>query len=415
MMLIPLFSMAKGGGVSFGCAPDSLFKIDFSWDSSVIDEDYRNNRSTLVSLDKTIKYLNIENVDSVVIIAQASPEGAIKYNNSLARRRADALCRYISDKYPELVPSLKVRSTGESWAQLRSYVASDSVMSDAVKQRVLSILNNKSISVETRKWRLKRDASYDYLFSTYYPVLRSSTLFIIYDECGPVKPIALDTPLAPKMSAHKLPLPLLGVAASEPIKTSVRAAEVPSTKRDTLLFTLKSNMLYDALTVLNAELEVPISRHFSVAVEYLFPWWEHNNKYCLQLLELGVEGRYWFRNNVHKADRLTGHFLGLYGMSAMYDIQKEYNPAYQGEFWSAGLTYGYAMRIGKQKRVSLEFSLSMGYLSTDYRNYFPADDYSELYIDKLGYKHFNYFGPTKLKVSIGIPINICYNKKGGSR
>jgi hypothetical protein len=318
--------------------------------------------------------------------------------------------RYVSDKYPKLVPLLKVRAEGESWEELRSCVVSDDVMSQQEKQRVLRILDNETISIGTRKWRLERDARYGYLYRTYYPILRNSTLLVIYVDGEPVMPIALNNPLTPEMRPRKLAL-----AAVEPVVVPVRDAEVPATRRDTVLFALKTNMLYDALTVLNAELEVPISRHFSLAVEYLFPWWERNNKYCLQYLELGFEGRYWFRNNVHKADRLGGHFLGLYGMSAMYDIQNDYDPAYQGELWSTGLTYGYAMRVGKQKRISLEFSLSVGYLSTGYRNYFPADNYDELYINKLNIGRLRYFGPTKLKVSLVVPINIGYNKRGGSR
>lgn len=402
--------MAKGVDISCRITSDSLFRMDFRWDSSVIDEDYRNNRTIFTSLDKTIKSLDIESIDSVVIVAKASPEGVLEHNNALARRRASAMRRYVSDRYPKLVPLLKVRAEGESWEELRSCVVSDDVMSQQEKQRVLRILDNETISVGTRKWRLERDARYGYLYRTYYPILRNSTLLVIYVDGEPVMPIALNNPLTPEMRPRKLAL-----AAVEQVAIPVREADKPATRRDTVLFALKSNMLYDALTVLNAELEVPISRHFSVAVEYLFPWWERNNKYCLQYLELGVEGRYWFRNNVHKADRLGGHFLGLYGMSAMYDIQNDYDPAYQGELWSTGLTYGYAMRVGKQKRISLEFSLSVGYLSTGYRNYFPADNYDELYINKLNIGRLRYFGPTKLKVSLVVPINVGYNKKGGSR
>ncbi len=410
MVLTPLFSMAKGVDISCRITSDSLFRMDFRWDSSVIDEEYRNNRAVFTSLDKTIKSLDIESIDSVVIVAKASPEGVLEHNNALARRRANAMRRYVSDRYPKLMPLLKVRGEGESWEELRSCVVSDGVMSQQEKQRVLRILDNETISIGTRKWRLERDARYGYLYRTYYPILRNSTLLVIYVDGEPVMPIALNNPLTPEMRPRKLAL-----AAVEPVVVPVRDAEAPATRRDTVLFALKTNMLYDALTVLNAELEVPISRHFSLAVEYLFPWWERNNKYCLQYLELGFEGRYWFRNNVHKADRLGGHFLGLYGMSAMYDIQNDYDPAYQGELWSTGLTYGYAMRVGKQKRISLEFSLSVGYLSTGYRNYFPADDYSELYINKLNIGRLRYFGPTKLKVSLVVPINIGYNKRGGSR
>lgn len=402
--------MAKGVDISCRITSDSLFRMDFRWDSSVIDEEYRNNRAIFTSLDKTIKSLDIESIDSVVIVAKASPEGVLEHNNALARRRANAMRRYVSDRYPKLAPLLKVRGEGESWEELRSCVVSDGVMSQQEKQRVLRILDNETISIGTRKWRLERDARYGYLYRTYYPILRNSTLLVIYVDGEPVMPIALNNPLTPEMRPRKLAL-----ATVEPVVVPVRDAEAPAIRRDTVLFALKTNMLYDALTVLNAELEVPISRHFSVAVEYLFPWWERNNKYCLQYLELGVEGRYWFRNNVHKANRLGGHFLGLYGMSAMYDIQNDYDPAYQGELWSTGLTYGYAMRVGKQKRISLEFSLSVGYLSTGYRNYFPADDYSELYINKLNIGRLRYFGPTKLKVSLVVPINIGYNKRGGSR
>lgn len=402
--------MAKGVDISCRITSDSLFRMDFRWDSSVIDEEYRNNRAVFTSLDKTIKSLDVESIDSVVIVAKASPEGVLEHNNALARRRANAMRRYVSDRYPKLVPLLKVRSEGESWEELRSCVVSDGVMSQQEKQRVLRILDNETISIGTRKWRLERDARYGYLYRTYYPILRNSTLLVIYVDGEPVMPIALNNPLTPEMRPRKLAL-----AAVEQVVVPVRDAEAPATRRDTVLFALKTNMLYDALTVLNAELEVPISRHFSLAVEYLFPWWERNNKYCLQYLELGFEGRYWFRNNVHKADRLGGHFLGLYGMSAMYDIQNDYDPAYQGELWSTGLTYGYAMRVGKQKRISLEFSLSVGYLSTGYRNYFPADNYDELYINKLNIGRLRYFGPTKLKVSLVVPINIGYNKRGGSR
>lgn len=410
MVLTPLLSMAKGGERSCDIVADSLFRMDFRWDSNIIDHDYRNNRSVFRQLDATIKSLDEKSIDSIVIITKASPEGVLEHNIALARRRANAMRKYMVDNYPRLTHTLRVRSDGESWGELRSCVVGDKVMSEHEKQRVLNILDNKNISVGTRKWRLERDPRYRYLYRTYYPILRNSTILVIYVDGEPVMPISLNTPPQPTMMLRRTTLAPLGKAL--PVE---EVEEVVPTKRDTVLFALKTNMLYDALTVLNAELEVPISRHFSLAVEYLFPWWERNNKYCLEYLELGFEGRYWFRNNVHKADRLGGHFLGLYGMSAMYDIQNDYDPAYQGELWSTGLTYGYAMRVGKQKRISLEFSLSVGYLSTGYRNYFPADDYSELYINKLNIGRLRYFGPTKLKVSLVVPINIGYNKRGGSR
>ncbi|MBR5131614.1 MAG: DUF3575 domain-containing protein [Alistipes sp.] len=469
LMLITSLSTARGGdALSCDNSQDTTFKINFRFDSYAIDPNYRNNKSAFEQLDRTIKGLNGERIDSIVITTKASPEGVLEHNIALARKRANSMRTYMTEKYPELGSRLRVFAEGEAWSELREFIANDTKLSSNSKARILAILDNETISVGTRKWRLERDPEYDYIYNRYYPALRNSAIYQIYSNGKQVTPATIESVAQQEVAEHIAEAaPTKSSQLSEEKPTEVVADEKPTEvvaeekptqevaekvadevaekvadevaesivqeqpteevaemptariepiiKRDTMVVALKSNMLYDALTVLNAEVEVPISRHFSVAVEYLFPWWESGNKYCLQLLELGVEGRYWFRNNVNKRDRLTGHFLGVYGMSAMYDIQRDYNPAHQGEFWSAGLTYGYAMRVGKQKRISLEFSLSVGYLTTDYRNYFPADDYSELYIDKLGYGRLRYFGPTKLKVSLVVPFNIGYNKKGGSR
>ena len=158
--------------------------------------------------------------------------------------------------------------------------------------------------------------------------------------------------------------------------------------------------------MLNAEIEVPIGKQFSIMVEDVFPWWTfgpNGNKYSLQMWEMGVEPRWWFRRN-DRRDRLSGHFIGPYVMSARYDFQWDRDINYQGEYWSAGISYGYAMPIGKL--FNLEFTASVGFVSADYRHYQPAPDYSELYRDPFETGVLSYFGPTKLKVSLVLPIKV---------
>ena len=71
------------------------------------------------------------------------------------------------------------------------------------------------------------------------------------------------------------------------------------------------------------------------------------------------------------------------------------------------------MPIGREKKVNLEFSLSAGYLYAPFQHYYPADDYSKLYKDlALGARGNKiYFGPTKAKVSLVVPITIPTGKK----
>ena len=103
-----------------------------------------------------------------------------------------------------------------------------------------------------------------------------------------------------------------------------------------------------------------------------------------------------------RRDKLTGHFVGVYGESGKYDFEHKKDICYQGEFWSAGLSYGYSMPIGK--RLNMEFSISAGYASIAYRGYTPSDDYETLWRDPEKVGKWHYFGPTKAQVSLVIPI-----------
>ena len=185
---------------------------------------------------------------------------------------------------------------------------------------------------------------------------------------------------------------------------------------------LKSNLLYDALTLVNYSIEVPFNKHFSALYYHQFPWWrwgKANNEYCLRFLSIGAEGRWWFKpmplertEKRIKRDRLMGHFAGIYAESGKYDFERKRDICYQGEFWSAGLSYGYSMAIGK--RLNLEFSLSAGYVSIAYRGYTPSENYEILWRDPDEVGRWHYFGPTKAQISLVLPITVkC--KKGGGR
>ena len=205
------------------------------------------------------------------------------------------------------------------------------------------------------------------------------------------------------------------------LSKSTRKAEKKSLPTKTI-FALKSNLLYDALSLVNFSIEIPLADKFSLLYYHQFPWWrwgKANNEYCLRFLSIGGEARWWFalkpKENTDKRirrDRLVGHFFGLYSESGRYDLQRRRDVCYQGEFWSAGLTYGYSMPIGR--RMNLELSLSAGYASIPYRGYTPSEDYETLWrdYDKIG--TWGYFGLTKAQVSLVIPIT-AKDKKGGKR
>lgn len=311
----------------------------------------------------------------------------------LSRNRAVTMRQIVLQRHPELENLLYVHPDGESWEGLRRYVVNDKKMKQPIIDRVLRILDSDA-SVEIKKWRLQQLPIYRYLTQTYYPRLRNSIFCIVYFS----EPLLVEKPVVELDFSQELP-------EMEPLPS----VPVPMAKKKTL-FALKTNLLYDALSALNFEVEVPIGKRWSVMVEDVFPWWNNGNKWAIQMWEMGVEGRYWFKRTDAR-DVLTGWFGGLYGMSAKYDFQWKRDICYQGEYWSAGLSGGYAFPISKY--FNLELSASLGYLSSAYRHYVPAQDYSELIRDPYKQGRKGYFGPTKLKVSLVLPISWTLGKKKG--
>lgn len=176
------------------------------------------------------------------------------------------------------------------------------------------------------------------------------------------------------------------------------------------MFALKTNLLFDLAMAPNIELELPLGRHnrWSLNAEWLFPWWliDHD-KYCLQILSGGLEGRYWLGNRTTRG-ALAGHFLGLYAGGGKYDLQWK-TDGYQGEFYIAsGISYGYSAPIAR--RLNLEFSIGIGLLRTNYEHYHAIDDYQTLLWQNDG--NYTWFGPTKIKISL---VWLLGGRKGGER
>lgn len=371
-------------------------EVHFRFDKSQFDVNYMGNAQALERFAQAVDSIGLDRIDSVVVVSQSSPEGAYKHNLTLSHNRAATMHRVVLQRHPELEKRLHVRPDGESWEGLRAYVANDKKMKPQTINQVLRIIDS-DVNIDTKKWRLQQLPIYRYLLQTHYPRLRNSVFCIVYFTELP--------PVEEPVTKLELPYerPKMNLPSFAPISMEERR----------VILALKTNLLYDAVTALNFEVEVPIGNHWSLMVEDVFPWWEKDNKYCFQLWTMGMEGRYWFSNNKHYSQKLSGHFMGAYTMSGKYDLQWKRDLSYQGEFWSAGATYGYAFPIGK--RFKLELSASLGFMSIAYRHYIPSNDYGMLFKDLEKQGRISYFGPTKLKASLVLPLYLSYQKKGGAR
>lgn len=186
------------------------------------------------------------------------------------------------------------------------------------------------------------------------------------------------------------------------------------------LLAVKTNLLFDVLTAINASIEVPLGNRYSASAEIVWPWWvDSNNKWCMQMGSFGLEGRYYFhpwqRHSTYCDWRIQGNaplqggFVGLHADATYYDFGWDYS-GHQGEAWSAGVTIGYQRRLSRQ--FNLEFSLGLGGAKHQYRKYDVSDDIHHEHLWRgETIKDQWYFGPTKAKISlVWLLYKRCGNK-----
>lgn len=380
--------------------PDSVsVKIYYHWDNFDIDTTYLGNGESLREIDRIFNR-SLRLVDSIYIISSASPEGNVRYNANLSENRGLALKRQLEGIQDEgRIGDVRVFPLGSNFPEFLSTLeANDRVPSKAeILKEFASRPEEHPDTIYRRIMKMGGGAPYMYIKRNILPYLRYAevTMFSKHDFSHDFPPMP-EVPGLVTANAARL--------RSENISLAKPAAESGSKQRKYWYPALKTNLLYDVVTALNAEVEFPITKKFSILVEDVFPWWKwgtNDKQYCFQLWTMGVEPRWWFRRT-DKKDWLSGHFAGIYAMAGKYDLQWKTKPCYQGEYWSAGLTYGYAMPICKW--LNMEFSVSAGYISSDYRHYQPDDGYDHLYRDKFKVGRMSWFGPTKLKVSLVLPL-----------
>ncbi len=378
--------------------------IFYHYDQVTLDSTYLDNAT---QMKDAVRFLEIApKIDSITIISYASPEGTYEVNVWLAKKRAetarDFILNNLPDKYEEgEEPHITLKPMGENWKGLYDVLIKNYDRTD--RDKVLDILEDSLIGSGTRKWRLQQldsGKTYKYIIRNYMPRLRSATWLCVYEREA-VIPLVYEEFATWRLDTYIPPVEM---------KRPERRIDEPVLEKKTVL-TFKTNLLYDAVTALNVEAEVCIGNRFSAALEYVFPWWTwgpNGNKYAVQILEMGLEPRWWFYRNEEQG-RLQGHFAGVYGMSAKFDLQWDKSLCYQGYLWSAGLTYGYSLPLTDW--MNMELSLSVGFLQADYKHYQPADDYSTLFLDKFNTGKLSYFGPTKAKVSLSFPIKVKTKKR----
>ena len=179
--------------------------IDFRSGSSEVDERLSDNSREISAIRRNLRDLISDEsfeLDSIVIVASASPEGRFGSNASLSLRRAAGVSDYFS-KYVEYIKdslrhddglfisvsddlgesSMKgslrsrrdirflSRSGGENWQVLDYLVEKDTVLTSAEREYYFSLAEMED--PDARESALRRSSGYRYIADSLYPRLRT--------------------------------------------------------------------------------------------------------------------------------------------------------------------------------------------------------------------------------------------------
>lgn len=386
--------------------------IYFPFDNARILPGYRTNARSLAQLDSLFGASAPMPGDTVVIVGKASMDGPASYNKALSARRAEAIRSYIASHFPHYAGVLSIRAEGEPWSDLRDNVAATGSLSAPTRDTLLGIIDS-DIPADRKEAQLKAVPGWSSISRDLFRDFRAAQVTSLF----PKSRITRNQERIPTIQ----PTPLSGIV--RPAEQLWRPLPVQEESYAwKTIFAVKTNLAYDALTMLNYAIEVPLGKRFSVVWEHYFPWWVmQNNRICVEYLTLGGEARWWFAPQPRPAtarrverDRLVGHYLGAYGFWGKADLQWDRIGCYQCyPVWSAGLTYGFVFPVSKH--LNLELSASFGYARIPYQHYIPSDDWQILWRDHDDAGTTHYFGPTKLQVTLAWPIRVKYRVREGAK
>lgn len=388
MLLLPVAASAQADN-TITTADTVGVKVYFRQGYSSLQPAFRENGIRLDDFMRRVSEMHADStarLNSIDIVAYASPEGSFTLNRKLARKRAENISAYLRGNMPFLSGSLfNVQPKGIDWNGLAAMVEASDMR---YRSEVLNILRNVPETtyrngklVDSRLKRLmdlRGGRPYNYMLEHFFPELRSAGAYVVCDFVRIAQPaIPINKPNEPNEANE-------ANEANEVDAAIPVANELP--ERDYDRWAIKSNALYLAAGVTNIGGEYAFHPHWSVDLPLVYSPYTLARTYRMRFLYIQPEARYWL-------DRpMKGHFFGVHLHAGVFNVSLDNKNRYQSEkgFHGAGISYGYAMPLSR--RWSMEFTVGVGYAFTKYCTYYNVPN-GIRYEKDIPY---HYWGLTKL-------------------
>ena len=398
----------------------------FPWNNSQWNDSYFGNKEAVDSISGFIGRIGPENIEALDVVAYASPEGAYLNNMRLSRERAAQFDRLLNDRLPAITANVK--AGGEAWILLRERVVKDPKIRPDLKERILHILDDPSISDETRKWRLANkldNSDYRYLLYAHYRYLRCFEIVIrIKDQKRAPEEITEPKQELQPQIEHVQEIPAEEQAIEEhkeeepAVEPFVEEEPVPITEpvKKKPVLAISTNIPYDityipkygltSIPSFSVEYYPSNYGHWTFGADLEIPMWQHWDTHkFMQIQNLTLNTRYYFKG---------GNYHGLYLLANVNAAR--YGIGWDAKGWEGeglGISAGAGYKLTIYKRLFLDAGIAVGYFYSRYDPYeYGFDSTHRYYYDYVGVPEdfvrrnhaLNWFGPTRVWIAIGFEL-----------
>ena len=400
------------------------FRVEFPCGRCIPDNSNKGNKEAIERLGSCLEETILKpdtKILKIRLLGSASPEGASAYNLYLAGKRLSYLENIICSRIsvPDSIISRDIRPIDLPRMQ---------TLAEESGAGYRDIVSEIIAAGEPDSWKLNALKAADCgkvwkeMTDSLFPEMRDACAIIITTS-GPGS-LCRIRPISPDNGSHAI--------AAASAEAGIHISETHSTEQAVLYshdnkismgcsgkrfcIGLKTNMLYDALLLPSAGIEIPAGRNWSVTAGWTHIWWNKDSRHRYWRYYGGDAGaRWWFGKQHAMNGKLSGHHLGITGSIFTFDFETGGRGYMGGEpggkltdqaCWAANAEYGYSLPIGR--RLNIDFSFAAGYAGGKYYRYRPEDD---CYVLQKSSK-MHYIGPAKAEISL---VWILGGRKGGAR
>ena len=334
-------------------------------------------------------YSNMSSLDKIVFKGAASIEGDSKHNYKLSQIRIEKI---LENSWYLPQDKIETDYRGEDYDRLIELIDNPDDRNE------LQDIVNSEVNV---KKKIRELSFYKDIVKNIYPKLRSVRVDVYFkfneDDCR-CKP---DTLYFERIDTVYI--------------TEIDTVYIREKLKRFPIVAMKTNLASDLILAPNVQAEVyTYLWGLSLEFDYTFPWYYSDKVYMYyQLLDGRAGIRKYFNN------KYTGHYLGVYGHTFIYDFAINKDKGWQGEGYGAGLSYGYVFQNKKYPRIKFEPYIRAGWFYTRFDKYHASQPFdTKYYYDWYGRNsdfvprrfEMNYFGPTEIGFTFTFDL-ICGYKK----